>query len=187
VTGLAILAVSLAVGGIQPWLDYLGVLKASTNVDLLDYRNLGPVAQIVMVLGLGPGAIGPMQAGMLALAIVVTAWSALRVDDPVESFAWASFASFVPMPVTWFHHFGALLPVGLAAALRSGAAGAKAQRNTLALIGIAFIIGILGLGQPVAWLFLPLTIVAVRASRPAASEEIATRPARPTAAAAPTS
>ena len=186
VTGLAILALSLAVGGIQPWLDYLGVLRASTNVELLDYRNLGPVAQIVMVLGLGPGAIGPMQAGMLAIAIVVTAWSALRVDDPVESFAWASFASFVPMPVTWFHHFGALFPVGLAAALRSSAAGAKAQRSTLASIGIAFVIGILGLGQPVAWLFLPLTIVAVRASRPAASEEIATRPATPTAAAAPT-
>jgi hypothetical protein len=166
VTGLAILAVSLAVGGIQPWLDYLGVLKASTNVDLLDYRNLGPVAQICMVLGLGPAAIPPMQAVLLAIAIVVTAWSALRVDDAVESFAWASFASFVPMPVTWFHHFGALIPVGLAAALRSGAAGAKAQRNTLALIGIAFVIGIFGLGQPVAWLFLPLTIAAVRTSRP---------------------
>ena len=165
VTGLAILAISLLVGGIQPWIDYLGVLRASTNVDLLDYRNLGPVAQICMVLGLGPGAIPPMQAVLLAIAIAATAWAALRVDDPVESFGWASFASFVPMPVTWFHHFGALIPVGLAAALRSGAAGAKAQRNTLALIGIAFLIGIFFLGQPIAWLFLPLTIAAVRASR----------------------
>ena len=179
VTGLAILAVSLIVGGVQPWLDYLGVLKASTNVDLLDYRNLGPVAQIVMLLGPGPGAIGPMQAGMLALAVAVTAWSALRVDDPLESFAWASFASFVPMPVTWFHHFGALLPVGLASALRSGSAGARAQRNTLAIIGIAFVIGIFGLGQPVAWLFLPLTIAAVRTSRPAPATAITTQQTSP--------
>src|SRR5439155_15350929 len=50
VTGVAIVAISLAIGGIQPWLDYLAVLRASTNVDLLDYRNLGPVAQLVMVL-----------------------------------------------------------------------------------------------------------------------------------------
>jgi len=119
-----------------------------------------------MVTGLGPSAIGPMQAGMLAIAIVATAWSALRVDDPLESFAWASFASFVPMPVTWFHHFGALLPIGLVAALRSQVAGARAQRLTLGLILVAFLIGVFGLGQPIAWLFLPLTILAVRTSRP---------------------
>jgi len=166
VTGVAILAISLAVGGIQPWLDYLAILRASTNVDLLDYRNLGPVAQLVMVLNLGTGAIGPLQAGMLAIAVVTTAWAALRVDDPVESFAWASFASFVPMPVTWFHHFGALIPIGLVAALRSQAAGARAQRLTLGLILVAFLIGVFGLGMPVAWLFLPLTILAVRTSRP---------------------
>jgi hypothetical protein len=140
------------------------------------------VAQICMVLGLGPAAIPPMQAVLLAIAIAVTVWAALRVDDPVESFAWASFASFVPMPVTWFHHFGALIPVGLAAALRSGAAGAKAQRNTLALIGIAFLIGIFFLGQPIAWLFLPLTIGAVRASRRADTD-----PAPAASAPSPTS
>ena len=166
VTGVAILAISVAVGGVQPWLDYLAVLRASTNVDLLDYRNLGPVAQLVMVLNLGTGAIGPLQAGMLAIGVVATAWAALRVDDPVESFAWASFASFVPMPVTWFHHFGALIPIGLAAALRSQAAGARAQGLTLGLILVAFLIGVFGLGMPVAWLFLPLTILAVRTSRP---------------------
>jgi hypothetical protein len=38
---------------------------------------------------------------------------------------------------------------------------------TLSLILVAFLIGVFGLGQPVGWLFLPLTILAVRTSRPA--------------------
>lgn len=170
-TGLVVLAVSLVAGGLQPWLDYVAVLRAGTNVDLLDHRNLGPAVQLVMVLGLGPAAVAPIHALVLALAIAITAWAALRVDDPLESFAWASFASFVPMPVTWFHHFGALLPIGLAAALRSMSAGLRAQRLTVASIAAAFLIGIVGLGMPVAWLVLPLTIAAVRASRPPGRRE----------------
>ena len=77
------------------------------------------------------------------------------------------------MPVTWFHHFGALLPIGLAAALRSQAAGLRAQRTTLTLIGAAFLLGVFGLGMPIAWLFLPLTILAVRTSRPSEAAAVA--------------
>jgi hypothetical protein len=170
-TGFIVLAVSLVAGGVQPWVDYVAVLRAGTNVDLLDHRNLGPAVQAVMALDLGPAAVGPIHAIVLAAAIAVTAWAALRVDDPLESFAWASLASFVPMPVTWFHHFGALLPIGLAAALRSTTAGLRAQRLTLGLIGTGFLVGIFGLGMPVAWLLLPLTIAAVRASRPLSPRE----------------
>jgi hypothetical protein len=164
-TGSVILAISLVVGGIQPWLDYLALLRASANVDLLDHRNLGPVAQIVMVAGLGPSAVAPLQVVMLAIAAVGTIVAGLRVQDPLESFAWATFASFVPMPVTWYHHFGALIPIGLAAALRANVTGGRARSVTLLIIVVAFFVAILGLGMPFTWLLLPLTMAAVRTSR----------------------
>jgi hypothetical protein len=170
-SGLVILGLSLAAGGLQPWIDHAAMLRASTNVDLLDPRNLGPAAQIVMTVGLGSGAVGPLQTGVLAIAVVVTALAALRVDDPLESFAWASFASFVPLPVTWFHHFGALLPIGLAAALRSASAGRRAMRLTLGLIALGFLVGIFGLGMPFAWLLLPVTVAAIRTSRPSTADD----------------
>jgi hypothetical protein len=165
VTGAVVLATSLVVGGVQPWLDYLALLRASANVDLLDHRNLGPVAQIVMVGGLGPSTVGPLQVVMLAIAAVGTIIAALRVGDPLESFAWATFASFVPMPVTWYHHFGALIPIGLAAALRARITGGRAWSVTITVILVSFFVAILGLGMPFTWLLLPLTMAAVRSSR----------------------
>ena len=46
VAGLAIVAVSLLVGGIQPWLDYVQVVRAGAGADLVDARNIGPVSLI---------------------------------------------------------------------------------------------------------------------------------------------
>lgn len=91
---------SLVVGGIGPWLDYIAVLRAGVNVDLLDSRNLGPSVQLALAAGLGPEAVRTMQVGVTMLAGLATVVAAWRVRDGVESLAWASVASFVVLPVT---------------------------------------------------------------------------------------
>src|SRR5262245_55645882 len=53
VAGLGILAVSLAVGGTRPWADYVTVVRAGSNADLVDPRNGGPAALLAMVLPVG--------------------------------------------------------------------------------------------------------------------------------------
>ena len=121
VVGVVILAASLAIGGINPWVDYLSVLKASTVVDLLDRRNLGPAVQVALLLGLDASALAPMQAVVVAGALLVAVAAALAVDDPLESLLWATFASLIVLPVTWFHHFAVLLPFGVAALARGWA------------------------------------------------------------------
>jgi hypothetical protein len=162
----AILAVSLIAGGTGPWMEYVTVLKAGASVDLLDSRNLGPAVQIVMLLGLGPGAVGPLQVCVLVAALVVTVVSAIRVDDPLESLAWAALASFIVLPVTWFHHFAALIPFGIAAVARSWSLDARTRRRVLMLIAASFAIGFIGFGMPPTWLLAPVVLAMARLSRP---------------------
>ena len=38
-------------GGIQPWLDYVAVVRAGSSADLVDPRNAGPAAQLALLLG----------------------------------------------------------------------------------------------------------------------------------------
>jgi Glycosyltransferase family 87 len=167
--GAAVLALggSLLVGGTGPWFDYLAVLRAGMNVDLLDSRNLGPSVQIALAAGLGPDAVRTMQVGVTMLAMLATVVAAWRVRDPVESLAWASVASFVVLPVTWFHYPAALVPFGIAAVVRARDAGAMAWRRTLMFLATAFAIAIAGMGLPLMWLSILALLLAVRASRPA--------------------
>jgi hypothetical protein len=162
----AVLAASLAVGGIGPWQDYLTVLRASTVVDLLDPRNLGPAVQVALLLGLGSGSLAALQAVVLGVALTVAVVAALVLDDPLESLLWATFASLVPLPVTWFHHFAVLFPFGVAAVGRAWATDARTRRAVLGSLGLALLIGILGFGTAIAWLFVPVFAAAVRLSRP---------------------
>lgn len=162
---LVVLAASLLVGGTGPWLDYVTVLRASAVVDLLDPRNLGPAVQVALALGLDASALGPMQAVVVAVALLVAVWSALGVDDPVESLLWATFASIVPLPVTWFHHFGVLLPFGAAALARGWSAGPKTRRRMAILVILSLAVAGLGFARVTAWLLLPLSIALVRTSR----------------------
>ena len=162
---LLVLVASLIVGGLGPWADYLTVLRASTVVDLLDPRNLGPAVQIALLFGLGSGSLAFMQSAVLAVALVVAVAAALVVDDPLESLLWGAFASLVPLPVTWFHHFAVLFPFGVAATARGWVAGDAVRRGVLWLMALAIAIGAIGFGQAVAWLFVPVVLVAVRISR----------------------
>jgi hypothetical protein len=164
VVALAVVAASLLIGGPGPWLDYLAVLRASTVVDLLDPRNLGPAVQVALLLGLGQSALAPMQGVIVVAALAVAVVAALAVDDPLESLLWAAFASLVPLPVTWFHHFAVLFPFGVAAVARVWA-DPPARRRALAWMAAALAVGALGFGMAFAWLFLPLFVLAARVSR----------------------
>ena len=165
VTVLVILAASLIVGGLGPWADYLTVLRASTVVDLLDPRNLGPAVQVALLFGLGSGSLAALQAVVLVIALATAILAALVVDDPLESLLWAAFASLVPLPVTWFHHFGVLFPFGVAAVARSWTGDARTRRRVLGMAGLAIAVGVIGFGIALAWLFVPVLVVAARFSR----------------------
>lgn len=161
----AIFGISLAVGGLQPWREYVAVLRAGASVDLLDPRNIGPAVQIVMLFALGPGAVGPIQVVVLSVALAVTIVSAIRVADPLESLAWAAAASFVVLPVTWFHHFAALIPFGIAAIARGAALTADVVRRLWILLVVSYAIVMIGFAQPPTWLLVPVVLAAARLSR----------------------
>ena len=156
---------SVLAGGVGPWADYATVLRASTHVDLLDRRNLGPAVQLALLLGLGPAQLAWLQVAVLATALAVTVTAAAVVDDPVESLLWATFASLVPMPVTWYHHFGVLVPFGIATVGRAWDRGRRVRRTSVGLVVLAMLIGIVGFGTVVTWLVVPVAIAAVRQSR----------------------
>jgi hypothetical protein len=117
-TGVALLAASLLIGGLQPWQDYLAVVRAGTGADLVDPRNMGPAGQLGLALGLDTPTVRLVHLGVAVAAIAVTAWSAWSRRDPVESLAWAAVASLVTLPVTWYHYPAALIPFAIAALAR---------------------------------------------------------------------
>lgn len=164
------LAVSLAIGGFQPWLDYVAVLRAGASVNLLDPRNIGPAVQLVMLFGFGPAAVAPIQLAVLGVALVVTIVAAIRVADPLESLAWAAAASFIVLPVTWFHHFAALIPFGIAALARGTAIASEVARRLWLLLVLSFAIVMIGFALPPTWLLVPVILAAARISRPAHPE-----------------
>jgi glycosyl transferase family 87 len=174
--GVVILAASLAVSGIGPWTDYLAILRAGTSADLLDARNLGPSVQVALALGLGGDAVRAFQVMVTIAAVLATIVAAWRVADPVESLAWASVASFVVLPVTWFHYPAALVPFAVAAVVRAVEAGQAVRRRTLALVTVALTLGIAGIGSPLIWLSVGVLLLAVRASRPLRTPAGATAP-----------
>ena len=168
--GLAILVVSLAAGGITPWLDYVAVLRAGSGADVVDARNIGPAAQLALLAGGGEdlGRLAQVLVSILAVAVtVVAAW--IR-DDRVESFAWATVASLVVLPVTWFHYPVALLPVAVAVWLRAAGPG---RRRVAALFAAAMVAGVLAVGIPVLiWVSVALVLVAARLTATVVVEEL---------------
>src|SRR5207245_3545997 len=157
VATLVILASSVLVGGTQPWLDYLAVVRAGSGADLVDPRNAGPAAQLALLVG-GGGASAETLARNLQIlvtlaALAVTAVASRALRDPIESLTWAAAASLVILPVTWYHYPSALIPFALAALLRSR--GSPQARTTQLLIVASALIAAIA----IAW--LPLLYVAI--------------------------
>jgi hypothetical protein len=162
--GLAVVLASVVAGGIQPWFDYLTVLRAGSGADVVDVRNIAPASQLGLLLGGSEGVARPAQIVVTAVALLGTAAAAWFPDDVLESFGWATVASLIVLPVAWFHYPVALVPVGIAAWLRSDPA---ARRSVVALLGLAVAVGIVSIALPVSvWLAVALVLVAVRRSAP---------------------
>ena len=164
----AILAISLLVGGVQPWSDYVTVIGAGSRADLVDPRNAGPAAQIALIFGgsSGPALARTLQIPVAAIALAVTVVAAIRLADPVESLAWAAAASLVVLPVTWYHYPSALIPFAIVAVLRARAtAPAIAQRVGLTVLAAAVVAAIAIAWLPLLYVAIGLVLSAIRMSR----------------------
>jgi hypothetical protein len=162
--GLALIAVSLLVWGVAPWTDYVAVVRAGSNADLVDPRNGGPAVQLALLIGAGDGFARTAQVAVTLAVLVVTVVAGRGGGDPVERFGWAAAASLATLPVTWFHYPSAMIPFGLAALLRGH--GTVASGRVRALIAAALIVAAIAIALlPLIWLAIGLVLVAVRASR----------------------
>ena len=175
---VAILALSLAVGGVQPWLDYVTVVRAGSGADLVDPRNAAPAAQIALLFG-GGGAgaealARTLQVPVTILALLGTAVVAVRMADPVESLAWAAAASLIVLPVTWYHYPSALIPFAIVALLRAGALGPAAARRVRLTVVTAGAVAAAAIAVlPLVYVAIGLVLAAVwmsgRTGRPSAA------------------
>jgi hypothetical protein len=162
---LAVAAVSVAVGGVGLWSDYVVVVRAGGGADLVDPRNAGPAAQIAMLVGGDSALARSLHVPVAIIALIVTAVAAARLLDPVESLAWAAAASLVVLPVTWYHYPAALIPFAIVAFLRSGARGpVVAQRVRLTVAASAVVAAVAIAWLPLMYLAIGLVLAAVRMS-----------------------
>jgi hypothetical protein len=146
-TGIAILGTSLLLGGIQPWADYVAVVRAGAGAALVDPRNLGPVSLLGQATGMDAQALRIAQVGVSLAAAAAAILAAWRIKDPIASLGVAFTASLVVLPVTWYHYPVALVPIGLALAItrpstRPWVTAAIALAAVGLTIGLAVWIGI---------------------------------------------
>jgi hypothetical protein len=157
------LALSLAIWGATPWLEYQRVVIAGTGAEIVDRRNAGIAVQLALLFGGGEGLARAVHLVVGIVAVAVTLLAAWRRADPLESFAWAAVASLATLPVTWYHYPSALIPIALAAILRSDAAGSG--RTTRRLVLAAAVLGGLAIAfLPLLWFAAGLVILAARSS-----------------------
>jgi hypothetical protein len=173
IVGIALVAASVAIGGLDPWRDYVAVVRAGMNADVIDARNAGPAPQLALLLGLDGAVARLIQLVVSSAAVVGTVWAARAVRDPVESLGWAAAATLLTLPVTWYHYPVVLMPFALAAVLRADAAVTTISRSdpraVHGLIAAAGAVAILAISfTPLIWMSVALILAAVRVSRPKA-------------------
>ena len=105
-------------------------------------------------------------AAVIGVAIIVTVLAALFVEDPLESLLWATVASLVVLPVTWYHHFAVLIPFGVVCVSRvSGRADAERRRLVIAMFAGTMVLAALVFATVATWVLVPVAVVLVRLSR----------------------
>ena len=164
VAGGAIIALSLAGWGTGPWLDYVTVVRVGTGADVVDPRNLAPVSLLGQALALDAATLRLVQIGIAAAAAAASVLAAVRIRDPLASLSIAVVASLVTLPVTWFHYPVALIPVGLALAVRAPRARPKVALAVL-LADLAISIGLL------LWVGVAVLLEAARDAGPGTSAD----------------
>ena len=154
VTGVVIVAASLLMGGVQPWLDYAQVVAAGAGADLVDPRNIGPVSLIGQLTGADGGILRWVQVVVFGVVLVTTVIAAGRVGDLALSFAIVATVSLVTLPVTWFHYPVALLPIAILVAI--------VHRPSRALVVLAAAVAAIAIAWlPMTWLAVAILLVAV--------------------------
>ncbi len=144
------------------------MIGAGTRAVIVDPDNAGIAAVVATIVGGGDALARMLHLAVGVGALVVTAWAALRRADTLESFAWATAASLVTLPVTWYHYPSAMLPVAIAAGLRAHGASARPVRGLLVAAGVVAAVAIAAL--PLVYVALGLVIVAARRSGEASPE-----------------
>jgi hypothetical protein len=163
VSGVALVTISVLVGGVSVWSEYVAVVRAGSGADLVDPRNAGPAAQVALWTGAGESFARTLQIPITLLALATTAIVAWSRRDTVESLAWAAAASLVVLPVTWFHYPAAMIPFALVALLRARGSAAATQVGWL--VAGALVVSIVAIAVlPLIWVAVALVIVAVRRS-----------------------
>jgi hypothetical protein len=161
---VGLVAASVAIGGLHLWSDYVGVVRAGSNADLIDPDNAGPAVQLALALGRDDAFARTAQIGVTGIVLAVTIFAALRGGDPVERLAWAAAASLATLPVTWYHYPSAMIPFGIAAVLRSDSAASS--KRVVAVLATALVVAAAAIVVvPLIWLAIVLVLVAVRLSQ----------------------
>lgn len=159
----AVLVLSLLAGGADLWRDYVPVAGAASNARLLDARNVGPAAQLALLLGGDEALVRALHVPVALAAIAASLLAGWAVKDRLSGIAVAGIASLVLLPVTWYHYPTALIPFAIAAIVRARRTAA-AQRTT-ALIAAATIVATLSIAWvPGLWLAIGLGLAGVLAS-----------------------
>lgn len=161
--GVAVVAASIAVGGVGLWSEYALVVQAGSGADVVDPRNAGPAAVIAAVLGGDEALARAVHLGVGIAALVITGLAAWRRPDPLESFAWAAAASLATLPVTWYHYPSALIPIAVAALLRTPIDRRARVRILVLAAGITAALALAAL--PLVWVAVGLVIAAAGASK----------------------
>jgi hypothetical protein len=163
VSGVVLVAISVLVGGVSVWSEYIAVVRAGSGADLVDPRNAGPAAQVALWTGAGESFARTLQIPITLLALAVTAMVAWSRRDTVESLAWAAAASLLVLPVTWFHYPAAMIPFAVTAVLQ--ARGSKVATQVGGLVAGALIVSVVAIAAlPLIWVAVGLAIAAVRVS-----------------------
>jgi Glycosyltransferase family 87 len=161
--GLAILAVSLVLGGLDLWRQYLPVAASASRAQLLDPRNVGPAAQVAIAVGGDEGLVRTLQIPIAIGAVVAALVSGALVRDRVLGMTIAAVATLLILPITWYHYPVALMPFGIAAVAR--AAGTSASARTGLLVAAAVVVASLSIAfVPALWVAVAILVWAVAVS-----------------------
>jgi hypothetical protein len=162
-TALALFAVSLVLGGLEPWREFGTAAGVASRAELVDTRNVGPAAQVALAVGADSSVARVLHLGVAAVATLVLAWAAWSRRDPVESLAVAAAATLVLLPVSWIHYPAAMIPFAAAAVMRG--VGRDVSRRVGWLVGSAVLMAAIALvWLPLMWVAVGLVVAAVHAS-----------------------
>ena len=125
----AVLVLSFVFGGAALWEDYVPVAGAASGARLLDPRNVGPAAQLALLLGGDEALVRTLHLPVAIGAVAASLLAGLAIRDRLTGIAIAAIASLVVLPVTWYHYPVALIPFAVAAVARARGTSAAGRRG----------------------------------------------------------